>query len=125
MFSDRILEYLKAPGGIDADGLELADDGLRCPDTGEDFPFIGGVPSLYAPPEGEGEDRAKFSIPIPLVGSLTVLTGAVFLLGLFPPSSFSRGPPREGELEALKEHARLSAGDAASDSLSQEALLHP
>ena len=47
-----------------------------------------------------------------------------FLLGLFPPSSFSRGPPREGELEALKEHARLSAGDAASDSLSQEALLH-
>jgi len=42
---------------------------------------------LYEP-EGEGEDSAKFSIPLPLAGSLTVLAGAVFLLGLFPAPLF-------------------------------------
>jgi NADH:ubiquinone oxidoreductase subunit 2 (subunit N) len=36
---------------------------------------------LYEP---EGQDRAKFRVPIPLFGSLTVLAAAVFLLGLFP-----------------------------------------
>ena len=56
MFSERILKCLKAPGGSDADGLELMDDVLRCPGTGETFLFIEGVPSLYSPPEGEGED---------------------------------------------------------------------
>lgn len=56
MFSDRILACLKAPGGGDDAVLEAVDDGLLCPDTGETFPFIDGVPSLYAPPEGEGED---------------------------------------------------------------------
>ena len=54
--SDRILACLKAPGGSDGHGLELIEDGFRCPDTGKTYPFIGGVPSLYAPPEGEGEE---------------------------------------------------------------------
>jgi len=56
MFSDRILACLKAPGGSDGHGLEPTEDGLRCPDTGETYPLIGGVPSLYSPPEGEGEE---------------------------------------------------------------------
>ena len=56
MVSDRILACLKAPGGSDALGLELVEDGFRSPDLGETYPFIGGVPSLYAPPEGEGEE---------------------------------------------------------------------
>ncbi len=53
MFSDRILACLKAPGGNDGHDLELTEDGLRCPVTEETYPFIGGVPSLYAPPSGE------------------------------------------------------------------------
>ena len=63
MFSDRILACLKAPGGSDGHGLELIEDGFRCPDTGETYPFIGGVPSLYALPsgeiEGEGEEVTR------------------------------------------------------------------
>ena len=56
MVSSRILECLKAPGGSDEQGLELLEDGFRCPNTGETYPFIGDVPSLYSPPEGEGEE---------------------------------------------------------------------
>ena len=56
MVSDRILACLKAPGGSDDQGLELIEDGFRCPVTEEMFPFIGGVPSLYSQPEGEGEE---------------------------------------------------------------------
>ena len=56
MFSDKILACLKAPGSDDDAALEAGGDGLLCPTTGETFPFIEGVPSLYTPPEGEGED---------------------------------------------------------------------
>lgn len=56
MFSDQILACLKAPGGSDAQGLELIEDGFRCPETRDSFPFIDGVPSLYSPPDGKGED---------------------------------------------------------------------
>lgn len=56
MFSDRILANLKAPGGQDRMDLALAGDGLACAETGETYPFIDGVPSLYAPLQGEGED---------------------------------------------------------------------
>ena len=59
MFSDRLLACLKAPGGSDENGLTLGGGGFHCPDTGEDFPFIEGVPSLYAPPDGEGEDVTR------------------------------------------------------------------
>ncbi len=41
---------------------------------------------LYDP---EGEDRGRFRVPLPLAGSLAVLTGAVFLLGLFPTPLFN------------------------------------
>jgi SAM-dependent methyltransferase len=59
MFSDRILACLKAPGGDDDTTLELVETGLHCPQTEETFPFIEGVPSLYAPLEGEGEDVTR------------------------------------------------------------------
>ena len=41
---------------------------------------------LYDP---EGEDRGRFRVPLPLAGALAVLTGAVFLLGLFPTPLFN------------------------------------
>jgi 2-polyprenyl-3-methyl-5-hydroxy-6-metoxy-1,4-benzoquinol methylase len=56
MVSNRILACLKAPGDSDGHGLELTEEGFRCPDTGQEYPFIGGVPSLYSTPEGEGEE---------------------------------------------------------------------
>ena len=56
MFSPRILSCLKRPGGTNDDNLELVDDGLRCMKTGDIFPYIEGIPSLYVPLEGEGED---------------------------------------------------------------------
>ena len=59
MFSDRILACLKAPGGDDETTLEPVENGFRCPQTGETFPFIEGVPSLYAPSKGEGEDVTR------------------------------------------------------------------
>ena len=53
LVSDRILDCLKAPGGSDDQNLELTENGFHCPATGESYPHIGGVPSLYSPPEGE------------------------------------------------------------------------
>ena len=47
MFSDRMLSCLKAPGSDDAD-LKVEDGRLVCPSTGEQFPFIDGVPSLFS-----------------------------------------------------------------------------
>ena len=56
MFSPKILNCLKRPGGTDDDHLELIHDGLRCVKTREVFPYIDDVPSLYVPLEGGGED---------------------------------------------------------------------
>ena len=56
MFPERIAACLKAPGGDDDTVLEPVADGLRCPGTGDVHPFIGGVPSLYQPLDGEGVD---------------------------------------------------------------------
>jgi len=56
MFSDKIIECLKAPGRGDDTDIELAGDTLRCRQTGETYPFICGVPSLYHPMKGEGID---------------------------------------------------------------------
>ncbi|HJN92822.1 MAG TPA: proton-conducting transporter membrane subunit, partial [Dehalococcoidia bacterium] len=39
--------------------------------------------------EPEGDDTARFRVPIPLAGSLTVLAAGVFLLGLFPTPLFN------------------------------------
>jgi SAM-dependent methyltransferase len=55
MFSGAILPCLKPPGRGDDDDLELADGSLRCVRTGNIFPFVDGVPSLFQPTEGEGE----------------------------------------------------------------------
>ena len=52
-FSARILATLKSPGGDNGSNLEIVGDALRCMETGEHFSFIKGVPSLYAPPEGQ------------------------------------------------------------------------
>ncbi len=56
MFSSKILTCLKRPGGSNDDQLELIDNGLRCARTGDVYPFIEGIPSLYMPMKGEGED---------------------------------------------------------------------
>lgn len=56
MFSDKILQCLKTPGKSDGTDLELINDALRCPQTGEIYPFIQGVPSLYYPTDNEGAD---------------------------------------------------------------------
>lgn len=56
MFSDRILSCLRAAGGDNADSLELVEGALRCPRTGDVYPFIDGIPSLFQPTEAEGKD---------------------------------------------------------------------
>ncbi len=56
MFTERLLACLKAPGGADETNLECVDDGVRCRQTGAIYPFVEGVPSLYQPLKGEGED---------------------------------------------------------------------
>jgi SAM-dependent methyltransferase len=56
MFADPILECLKAPGGGDNTTLELDGDTLRCPLTGDVYPFIEGIPSLFQAPEADGRE---------------------------------------------------------------------
>ncbi len=46
LFSDRVLACLTPPGGGDFDMVE-EDGGLRCSQTGEFFPSLDGVPSLF------------------------------------------------------------------------------
>ncbi|MBT5048650.1 MAG: class I SAM-dependent methyltransferase [Rhodospirillaceae bacterium] len=62
LFSDKVLDCLKAPGGIDSDTLVLEGDGLRCTTSGERYDNIEGIPSLFAPLSGDGvevTDRVK------------------------------------------------------------------
>jgi 2-polyprenyl-3-methyl-5-hydroxy-6-metoxy-1,4-benzoquinol methylase len=59
MFSDRVLACLKEPGGDDANDLSLNENSLTCPASGKSYDFIDGIPSLYMPQEGEGEDVTK------------------------------------------------------------------
>ena len=56
VFPERLLACLRAPGG---GTLELEGDGFRDRRTGETFPFVAGIPSLYVPPEGQGEDVTR------------------------------------------------------------------
>lgn len=56
LFSPRILACLKEPGGPDESTLELVDNGLRGSVSGKVYEHIRGVPSLYQPPPGEGEE---------------------------------------------------------------------
>ncbi len=55
-FSPRILPLLKAPGRDDDTSMTLDGEGLRCIETGESYPFLRGIPSLYHPSPEEGAD---------------------------------------------------------------------
>ena len=56
LFSDKILSCLKVPGESDNTDIEICPEGLRCPQTGELYPLLHGIPSLYHPTMGEGAD---------------------------------------------------------------------
>lgn len=56
LFSERILKRLRAPGASDSASLAREGDEFRCTETGEAFPVIEGIPSLFAPSPGEGKD---------------------------------------------------------------------
>ncbi|MGJ3259866.1 MAG: class I SAM-dependent methyltransferase [Rhodospirillales bacterium] len=56
LFSERILRRLRAPGASDDASLVREGDTFRCTETGETFPVIEGIPSLFAPSPGEGKD---------------------------------------------------------------------
>lgn len=47
LFSNRLLACLKAPGGNDDTDVVVSPDGLTCPQTGETYPHIEGVPTLF------------------------------------------------------------------------------
>ena len=56
LFSDRILDCLKDPGGVDDASLVLEADGLRSVKSGRLYPFADGlVPSLFVGQSGDGE----------------------------------------------------------------------
>lgn len=52
-FSEKILACLKEPGGTDADGLEIVEDGLRGIRSGEVYPDRDGIPFLFRPSDGD------------------------------------------------------------------------
>lgn len=54
-FSDRVLSCLKVPGGSDDVKMSQDSQSLTCVETGETFPFINGVPSLFG--ASEQQDR--------------------------------------------------------------------
>lgn len=56
VFPERLLSCLKAPGQADETNLELHHEGLRCVETGEIYPLLDRVPSLFATPAGNGVD---------------------------------------------------------------------
>ncbi len=58
-FSEKILRCLKAPGGTNEDVLELSENGVRCVTTGEEFPSIDGIPSLYKPAAWERSEITR------------------------------------------------------------------
>jgi 2-polyprenyl-3-methyl-5-hydroxy-6-metoxy-1,4-benzoquinol methylase len=53
IFHPKLLARLKAPGHSDECELEELEGALRCVRSGETFPFVSGIPSLYAKPEAE------------------------------------------------------------------------
>ena len=56
LFSDRILDRLRAPGASENGSLVQEGAQVRCTETGETFPVIDGIPSLFAPSPGEGQE---------------------------------------------------------------------
>ena len=57
MIPPKILACLKAPDG--GGDLELAGDTLQCPETGQTYPFLDGVPSLFRSDGHSGENVTK------------------------------------------------------------------
>ena len=56
MFSDKILQTLTIPGTAAGVVMELRDNVLFCPQSQQSHPYTRGVPSLFIPTAGEGED---------------------------------------------------------------------
>ena len=54
LFSDRIRACLSVPGDDGRSGIIVGDGVMRAEKSGETFPVIDGVPSLYRPPSGDG-----------------------------------------------------------------------
>ena len=54
LFSDRILSRLKPPGGDDDLDFAEEEGGLRCKQTGDFYPKVDGVPSLFSPTDKQG-----------------------------------------------------------------------
>ena len=55
LFSERILATLRAPDGSDSDRLEVLEGALRSSETGRNFAFEDGVPSLMRDSEEDGQ----------------------------------------------------------------------
>ena len=55
MFSDKILSCLKSPDSENEDRLEVIEGALRSVQSGESYPYINNVPSLFLPEKGTGE----------------------------------------------------------------------
>jgi len=53
-FSERVRACLKAPGRGDETGIAIEADALACPQSGERWPFLDGVPTLFRAPEENG-----------------------------------------------------------------------
>jgi len=73
---------------------------------------------LYQP---EGEDTSRFRIPVPMMGALTVLTGSVFLLGLFPAPLFNAIDDSTGLLFAAPIVINADTSEAPNEAGTDEA----
>ena len=52
-FPDRLLNCLKSPGQGDETGISFDGDALCCPQTGERWPLVEGVPTLFQSPAND------------------------------------------------------------------------
>ena len=105
LFSDKLLPCLTAPGMADDTVLEDTGEALRDPVSGETYPFVGGVPSLFQPAPGEGKavtERVKSFYeenPFPSYEGLEEF-GALVNKG-------SRNPFSAGLLKAIGHNKRI------------------
>ena len=56
LFSDKVLACLKAPCAEDNSTLEQSGESLSCAASGQTYPYIKQIPSLYAPAPWEATD---------------------------------------------------------------------
>jgi len=59
VFSDRVLACLKAPGADDDAAIAINGESLVCERTGERFPFVDGVPTLFRDPDADARDVTR------------------------------------------------------------------